>query len=1739
MSQDVSCGGMYQTGADGGAYQFPSQGYDAHFATPSACSASPYAYDSPWTGYEQSSYQAASPWHYGDAADRVAHPNSAATASYDPAGCGYFSGGADGSSWSSDQAGSQYVSAFPSNNYDSQFFEAAGSFPDTSYQVPGAATSYVQAAAPSGFNTTAQASYTATSQSSYPGFDPQPMYGCADVQLSHQVQYQAPLPGAGPVAVQHPDMSAWSADTGVGADPGATIMPDFVGSHQQPADAAESRWPTMPHQTFPALKQPDSQQNWVRSDSALPQPDQRQYQQSPLSTTPSPPVNHPLPDIGYSQGTGVAASDSNEMMTHQQLEAQMVAKAAAEAREAEARAALAAAEAAAAEVAQAKQRLAWLNHEAEQKLPSPFLTARELSMRPDELLKLLPCNTIRGPYISELVYLYTHFMLLRYDTFSDLHVKVHTLRTALRHIPSLPEDPVKAAWLKDQLTEDLAKLAKAKAASLLKTAKGYFFGVRIIGIIFEKPPPPERTCRNQRQQPRPAPALLVEWDVVQTAEKRRLVCDVGSKPATHGAVMRAMTEHQIERMDMVVISTADDCFSRCVFYATVVEVLDQYGQSVLRQEGGKTNARRGSVSSAPVSRGRWGKPKEEPHPCRLLLEFVPLSAMGEICELSLSGCEFVVVHFPVLLLSVLPMLENIQSLHERILKKQLERGMQDKGKKGKGKWRKGEGSGKSRFHSQDVPQETSPQQLHYSDLLVKLKPPPRHPFGGVPGPGKIAALADITEDKLEDFMTKNSVDASQAEAMRMCFQSPFGLIQGPPGTGKTHVARLIVKFIVEQLKEQWRKVAWEENDEMDESDGGSIRILAMAYKNMSLDNLCRGCIPFLPKGRADILRLGSKSNSTESPFTSQTEARQMYSHLPEFAGFNVGSTVRMMDSVQTELDALLERIRNATTDESHGHILCWEAFIEGASEEQRDSLRTAGWSRDLRVVVYDEWLCPNGEESLPASAADGANLHEVLDGVLARIGMSLKTVEETTSSIKSEAAHGGEDRDDDEDEEDLEADEEDERAQLRRELMGRMQQRGLARGAPQDAIIRIRVGSRKDISAEDDLSLFCSPDLFALPVAARHRLASAWQRSYLDRHVAQLSNLLDMYEAAQKAMLSSVAERTAWLASKFMVTALTVTRSAMDRELLAHIRPHIIIVEEAAEILEANMVGGLLIGHSGQEDVNSRFDGGLSRDSQPWKNDEKGWKKGDDKGLKGDSKGWKGDEVRGSYNDRDLDRRSTIPFRPQVILIGDHKQLQPAVQSQDLELELRFGLSMFERLASNGLAVATLQHQRRMHDKLTPLHDWIYAAEGVQIINAVENNRPIITGGGSKYLELPGLRLIPYDDEWSKQWSRWREDVDRWENWDYTEESAPRFRGRRRRRASREDVEEEPPPPEPLPATLAHARGSRSLFIAHNSEEDVEGLSPRNEDEAAIVCALVHYFVQVAGVKVENITVLTPYKGQLFVLRHMIRALQLKDAEKELPEGQDSQEEKKPKFVDVQTVDTFQGEENDIIILSLTRCRRLTRFLRTQNRLCVSVSRARCGFVLVGNPALLTELEDWKHVLRNMEVASHSGEAEEMDTCVLPAVEKSSLRASTLYLACPNHSNVECPSSDSCMTLSRYAKALYPEDQRHQWSKISSGQPTWASSWHYPAHHIFQCKEKCRFRCHAHGGCRKLCHDHNVCQTLVEKTLPCGHTGCYPCFTDVATASCEKWVQATRNSCGHEIRVRCGVDPDGRCTEQR
>ena len=82
--------------------------------------------------------------------------------------------------------------------------------------------------------------------------------------------------------------------------------------------------------------------------------------------------------------------------------------------------------------------------------------------------------------------------------------------------------------------------------------------------------------------------------------------------------------------------------------------------------------------------------------------------------------------------------------------------------------------------------------------------------------------------------------------------------------------------------------------------------------------------------------------------------------------------------------------------------------------------------------------------------------------------------------------------------------------------------------------------------------------------------------------------------------------------------------------------------------------------------------------------------------------------------------------------------------------------------------------------------------------------------------------------------------------------------------------------------------------------------------------------------------------------------------------------------IHVTTVDNYQGQENDIIILSLVRNNQngAVGFLRISNRICVALSRARHGFFIFGNIEVLSRSGSslWVHakkiLSRNKELGS-------------------------------------------------------------------------------------------------------------------------------------------------------------------------
>jgi len=151
------------------------------------------------------------------------------------------------------------------------------------------------------------------------------------------------------------------------------------------------------------------------------------------------------------------------------------------------------------------------------------------------------------------------------------------------------------------------------------------------------------------------------------------------------------------------------------------------------------------------------------------------------------------------------------------------------------------------------------------------------------------------------------------------------------------------------------------------------------------------------------------------------------------------------------------------------------------------------------------------------------------------------------------------------------------------------------------------------------------------------------------------------------------------------------------------------------------------------------------------------------------------------------------------------------------------------------------------------------------------------------------------------------------------------------------------------------------FFLTHNELErsdksDQESRSHINPYEVDLALALARYLLM-QGLKPSQITILTAYAGQLLHFRkvrnnHAI----LQD-------------------VRIAVVDNFQGEENDIIILSLVRSNEDAKigFLKTENRVCVSLSRAKMGFFLIGNMGNLQQSKLWSKIRLVLELNGEVG----------------------------------------------------------------------------------------------------------------------------------------------------------------------
>ncbi|KAF5243075.1 hypothetical protein FAUST_2993 [Fusarium austroamericanum] len=206
-----------------------------------------------------------------------------------------------------------------------------------------------------------------------------------------------------------------------------------------------------------------------------------------------------------------------------------------------------------------------------------------------------------------------------------------------------------------------------------------------------------------------------------------------------------------------------------------------------------------------------------------------------------------------------------------------------------------------------------------------------------------------------------------------------------------------------------------------------------------------------------------------------------------------------------------------------------------------------------------------------------------------------------------------------------------------------------------------------------------------------------------------------------------------------------------------------------------------------------------------------------------------------------------------------------------------------------------------------------------------------------------------------------------------------------------------------------------------NDNNESTSTSKSNNFEVDMTASLVSHLSQQGKYGAGDIAVLTPYLGQLQLLRRRMESMfeicindrDADDLEAIEEEGTDT---KMPnvgnlrkatllKTVRVATVDNFQGEEAKIIVISLVRSnpQQECGFLKTSNRINVLLSRAQHGMYIIGNQSSYEGVPMWAEVIKMLAAGENIG--------------------TKLELQCPRH-----PETPALVSHPEHFSQMSPED---------------------------------------------------------------------------------------------------------------
>jgi DNA polymerase III delta prime subunit len=181
------------------------------------------------------------------------------------------------------------------------------------------------------------------------------------------------------------------------------------------------------------------------------------------------------------------------------------------------------------------------------------------------------------------------------------------------------------------------------------------------------------------------------------------------------------------------------------------------------------------------------------------------------------------------------------------------------------------------------------------------------------------------------------------------------------------------------------------------------------------------------------------------------------------------------------------------------------------------------------------------------------------------------------------------------------------------------------------------------------------------------------------------------------------------------------------------------------------------------------------------------------------------------------------------------------------------------------------------------------------------------------------------------------------------------------------------PPPKGFPWPSPNAEPLAYIEIGDGANEVAHTFGGRsNPVEVEVIIDIVQKFIAAGDIKPKDIAIITPYNKQAQLFRTKL------NNSGSTVHGQEIYN------VQVGTVDSFQGQETELVIFSAVRSNQLKElgFLRDARRLNVAITRARRGLIVVGDPTVLRTCRHWSALLESCSDRR----------CVLTEVEYNNLR---------------------------------------------------------------------------------------------------------------------------------------------------